>query len=163
MTKTSKKTTKKEKTEVTPQTLEIEKEASVIMEDTTNPDVAVIEETPTAEANEETVMDETLVTTEIVTPVAEEPTTENPEEEMVETTEGEICPEEEMVETTEEEETSITDDEPTPEASEETAEEIQEEKIVEEPIAEEVKETPKAPKPHKLSRRFTYYWNGISY
>ncbi len=149
MTKTSKKTTKKEKTEVTPQTLEIEKEASVIMEDTTNPDVAVIEETPTAEANEETVMDETLVTTEIVTPVAEEPTTENPEEEMVETTE--------------EEETSITDDEPTPEASEETAEEIQEEKIVEEPIAEEVKETPKAPKPHKLSRRFTYYWNGISY
>ena len=116
MTKT-KKTTKKEMTEVTPQVLEIEKEAPVVMEDATMTPTTVVDETPTAEANEETVMDETLVTTEIVTPVTEEPTPETPEEE----------------------------------------------EIVEEPIAEEVKETPKAPQPHKLGRQFTYYWNGISY
>lgn len=136
MTKTSKKT-KKEMTEVTPQTLEIEKEAPVVMEDATNPNTAVIDETPA--------IDEVSIT--------EEPTIETPEEEILETTAEELCPEEEAPEDKQEEE-------PMPESPEETPEEKE---VVEEPIAEEVKETPKAPQPHKLGRQFTYYWNGISY
>ena len=140
----TKKTTQKEKTEVTPQTLEIEKEAPVVMEDATSPNTAVIDETPTAEANKETVMDETIVTTEIVTPVTEEPTPENPEEEILETTEEEETPEDKQ------------EEEPISESPEE-------EEIVEESIAEEVKEASKAPQPHKLGRQFTYYWNGFSY